>query len=176
MASRRADLLLHPVRLRIVLAALGRSVTTADLAGALPDVPQASLYRHVAALADAGILEVSAERPVRGTVERTYRVGSGAASLTGADAATMDAEAHQEAFAVFVGTLLESFGRYVESPDADLAADGAGYRQVPLWLDDDEFSSLTEELRAVLERYVDRDPGPDRRRRTLTTIVIPDPS
>lgn len=173
MSTRRADLLLHPVRLRIVLAASGRDVTTADIASELPDVPQATLYRQVAILAEAGILEVSAERPVRGTVERTYQVTSGAAALSGDDAATMDADAHQEAFAVFVGTLLESFGRYVTSPGADLAADGAGYRQVPLWLDDDEFITLTDELRTVLERYADREPGTGRRR-TLTTIVIPD--
>ena len=175
MANARADLLLHPVRLRIVLAASGRDVTTGELAAELPDVPQATLYRHVGALADAGVLEVSAERPVRGTVERTYRVASGAAALSGDDAATMDADDHQEAFAVFVGTLIESFGRYVSSPGADLASDGAGYRQIPLWLDDDEFAALTDDLRSVLERYADRPPGTGRRR-TLTTIVIPDPA
>jgi hypothetical protein len=44
-----ADLLLHPVRLRIVQAFLGdRALTTGDLRAELPDVPPASLYRHVA--------------------------------------------------------------------------------------------------------------------------------
>ena len=43
MAS--ADLLLHPVRLRIVQAFLGdRALTTSDLAAELADVPPASLY------------------------------------------------------------------------------------------------------------------------------------
>ena len=71
MAS--ADLLLHPVRLRIVQAFLGdRALTTSDLAAELADVPAASLYRHVARLVDAGVLAVVAERRVRGALERTY--------------------------------------------------------------------------------------------------------
>src|SRR5215467_1711411 len=54
MAS--ADLLLHPVRLRIVQAFLGdRALTTSALAGELADVPPASLYRHVAKLVRAGV-------------------------------------------------------------------------------------------------------------------------
>ena len=71
MAS--ADLLLHPVRLRIVKAFLGeRALTTGQLAEELEDVPSGSLYRHVALLVKAGVLQVVAERRVRGAVERTY--------------------------------------------------------------------------------------------------------
>lgn len=47
-----ADLILHPVRLRIVRAFLsGRPLTTSALGAELADVPPASLYRHVARLA-----------------------------------------------------------------------------------------------------------------------------
>jgi len=68
-----ADLLLHPVRLRIVQAFLGdRALTTGELRAELPDVPPASLYRHIARLVDAGVLGVVSERRVRGAVERTY--------------------------------------------------------------------------------------------------------
>ncbi|HYT79398.1 MAG TPA: helix-turn-helix domain-containing protein, partial [Actinomycetota bacterium] len=69
----RADLLLHPVRLRILKAFLGdRALTTSQLAAELDDVPAGSLYRHVALLTKAGILQVVAERRIRGAVERTY--------------------------------------------------------------------------------------------------------
>ena len=68
-----ADLVLHPVRLRILQAFLGgRHLTTGDLARELPDVAQAGLYRHVRSLAEGGVLEVVRERQVRGAVERTY--------------------------------------------------------------------------------------------------------
>ncbi len=55
-----ADLLLHPVRLRIVQAFLGdRALTTTELQAELPDVPAASLYRQVARLVDGGVLGVA---------------------------------------------------------------------------------------------------------------------
>jgi DNA-binding transcriptional ArsR family regulator len=72
-----ADLVLHPVRLRILQAFLGgRHLTTGDLARELPDVAQAGLYRHVSRLAKGGVLEVVGERQARGAVERTYALRS----------------------------------------------------------------------------------------------------
>lgn len=76
MATRRSDILLHPVRLRIVLTAAGDEVTTADIAKRLPDVPQSTLYRHIAKLAGAGILDIVGERQARGAIERTYQVNA----------------------------------------------------------------------------------------------------
>jgi hypothetical protein len=77
-----ADLLLHPVRLRIVKAFLGdRALTTRQLACELPDVPAASVYRHVGRLAEAEVLHVVAERRVRGITERTYMLRLFAAQI-----------------------------------------------------------------------------------------------
>lgn len=70
-----ADLLLHPVRMRILQALFDADpLTTAQLRDRLPDIPAATMYRHIAVLADAGVLEVVDEKRVRGTVERSYRV------------------------------------------------------------------------------------------------------
>ncbi len=57
------DLILHPVRLRIVHAMSGgRTRTTSELCTSLPDVPRTTLYRHVGLLAEAGVLEVVGEQ------------------------------------------------------------------------------------------------------------------
>ena len=51
----RCDLLLHPVRLRIVHAMSGgRIAHHSDLCASLPDVSKATVYRHVGLLAEAG--------------------------------------------------------------------------------------------------------------------------
>src|SRR5215471_21360478 len=94
-----ADLLLHPVRLRIVQAFLGdRALTTSDLAAELADVPAASLYRHVARLVAAGVLTVVAERRVRGAVERTYVLRIAAARISMDEIAKMTLDEHRQAF------------------------------------------------------------------------------
>ena len=122
MAS--ADLLLHPVRLRIVQAFLGdRALRTGDLRSELPDVPPASLYRHVARLVDAGVLAVVADRRVRGALERTYVLRTSAATVSLDDLAKMSLDDHRQAFLAYVATLISSFDRYLERGDIDLFED-----------------------------------------------------
>src|ERR1700678_4169073 len=101
MAS--ADLLLHPVRLRIVKAFLGdRALTTSQLAAELSDVPPGSLYRHVALLTKAGVLQVVAERRVRGATERTYAMRLVAAQLQPGEVRAMTPDQHAQAFMAYV--------------------------------------------------------------------------
>ena len=169
-----ADLLLHPVRLRIVQAFLGdRVLTTADLRVELADVPLATLYRHVGTLAGAGVLAVVGERKVRGAAERSYRLVAEAASLTADEVAAMTTEDHRRAFTTFVASLLGEFDRYLARGDIDLARDGVGYRQVGLWLTDDEFGDLLVDLRGVLQQRLAHQADGVRRRRLVSTIHLP---
>lgn len=170
----RSDILLHPVRLRIVLAMSGDELTTAELARRLPDVAPATLYRQVATLSESGVLEVVRERQVRGGVERTYRLVTGAASVDADDAASMTKEEHHAAFVMFVGALVEAFGRYLDHPQSSPAEDGVGYRQVALWLSEEELETLAAEYGELVERFAHNAPTEERHRRTLTTILIPD--
>ncbi len=175
MAS--ADLLLHPVRLRSVQAFLGnRTLTTTELRGELADVPAATLYRHVGTLADAGVLAVVGERRVRGAAERSYRLVTEAASVGGEEAAAMTAEEHRRAFGTFVAALLADFDRYTASAGSaglEPARDGVGYRQVALWLTDEEFGELVADLRAVLSARTELPPDGDRRRRIVSQVFLP---
>lgn len=177
MPTSPTDLLLHPVRLRVIHALLGgEELTTSDLAARLPDVPTASLYRHVARLVDAEVLTVVSERAVRGTTERTYALDV-TASHVGPDAlATMSREDHRRAFTAFTAGLLGQFGRYLEREDVDLARDRVGYRQVALWLTDEELDEMLGELRETVARRSGHRPGPGRVRRTLATVVLPEDS
>lgn len=171
-----AELLLHPVRLRIVQAFLGdRALTTGQLREILPDVPAATLYRQVAALAGAAVLEVVAQRPVRGSVERTYRLRPGATHIGAAEAAGMTPEEHRQGFLVFAAALLDDVDRYLTGGDVDLARDQVGYRQAALHLSDDELAELVAELREVLAARLRLPPAPGRRRRLFSTVLLPAP-
>jgi AcrR family transcriptional regulator len=172
MAS--ADLLLHPVRLRIVQAFLGdRALTTTALAAELSDIPPASLYRHVARLVDAGVLAVVAQRRVRGAVERTYVLRASAALITPDQIATMSVDDMRHAFLAFVAGLLGDLDRYLTRGDVDPVRDGASFRLAGLWLDDGEFADLLRELVRVLQPAAANPPRPGRKRRILATVLLP---
>jgi DNA-binding transcriptional ArsR family regulator len=171
-----ADLLLHPVRLRLVKAFLGdRTLTARQLAAELPDVPPATIYRHLGRLSDAGVLRVVAERRVRGTVERTYGLDLPAAQVSPDEVAALTPDEHGRAFVAYVAGLLGDFDRYLTAGPADLAADHAGYRVAALWLTDEELAAFQRELRDLAAARLANGPGPGRRRRMLYTVQFPGP-
>lgn len=169
-----ADLLLHPVRLRILQAFLGdRALTTSELRAELGDVSPASLYRHVALLVDGGVLSVVAERRVRGAVERTYVLRVSAASVNLDELEKMTREDHRQLFMAFVAGLLGDFDRYLERDDVDLVRDGVGFRMAGVWLDDGEYAAFLRDLARVLQPRVANAPKPGRRRRILGWVLLP---
>lgn len=173
MAS--ADLLLHPVRLRILQTLDGPdALTTAQLRERLPDIPAATMYRHVAALANADVLEVADEKRVRGTVERSYRVRRERAVVDGAARTAMTRDDHRQAFTAFAAALLGDFHRYIDREDAMPADDGVVYRQAAMWLTDDEFAELIEKIYALVTADPGEAAGTERKRRVFSIVVVPD--
>jgi len=171
-----ADLLLHPVRLRIVKAFLGdRALTTTQLAAELDDIPTGSLYRHVARLTRAGVLQIVAERRVRGAVERTYTLRLMAAQVGAGEAATMTAEDHARSFTAFVAGLLADFDGYLAAGRPDLVRDGVSYSSAAMWLTDAEYAVFLRDVRVVLQPRLANAPGKGRRRRMLSSILLPGP-
>ena len=174
MAS--ADLLLHPVRLRIVKAFLGdRALTTRQLAAELPDVPAASVYRHVGRLTEAGVLQVVAERRVRGITERTYTLRLFAAQMQPAEVAAMSPQEHASAFVAYVAGLLGDFDRYLAAEQENPGRAGTGYRVAAMWLTDAELADYQRDLVAISQPRLAHGPGGGRRRRMLYTVMLPAP-
>lgn len=169
-----ADLLLHPVRLRIIQAMLGRdALTTRELGERLPEIAPATLYRHVGALVDAEVLTIVAERRVRGTIERTLRLRDERASVD-PDDPTLDADALRGGFLAYLASLAGAFDGYLDGPRTTLAADLVGFRQVAVHATDDEWRAALEGMRAAVAPLLRRvDPPPGARRRILATVTVP---
>jgi DNA-binding transcriptional ArsR family regulator len=168
------DLLLHPVRIRVVHAfAGGRTLTTAELGEHLPDVPKTTLYRQVGMLTAAGLLEVIGEQRVHGAVERTYRLDRARTRISPQEAAAMTLDDHRHGFTAAMGALLADFSAYLDQPDADPTADLVGYVQVPLWLSPEEIAAMAEQVRTMLMSKIDNEPEPGRRLYLLSPIFFP---
>ena len=70
-----AEIVMNPVRQRIFQYFLLHDTgTVKEIRKALPDIPSASLYRHIKILADSSILMVVGENRIRGTVESVYQL------------------------------------------------------------------------------------------------------
>jgi DNA-binding transcriptional ArsR family regulator len=168
------ELLLHPVRLRIVWAMSGDRVrTTSELCTSLPDVPRTTVYRHVGLLADGGLLEVVDEQRVRGVVERHYRLRQDEVTIDAEAGASMSLDDHRHGFAAAMAAMLAEFNAYLDRPGADPVADSIGYRQGTLWLSREELAEMVGELRQVFASRANNEPTPDRRAHLVSGIFFP---
>lgn len=170
-----SELLLHPVRLRIVQAMLGHAqTTTRELADRLGDVAPATLYRHVAALVDGGVLEVAAETRVRGATERSLRLDVSRTSVDPDDDGLVDAGRARAGFLAYLASLASAFDDYLAAPRSTLEADLVGFRQVAVFATDEEWREVAATIRDALLPLTERAERPDgARRRILGTVSLP---
>lgn len=168
------ELLLHPVRLRIVHALSGgRILTTAQLRARMPEISKATMYRQVSLLVEGGILEVDHVEPVGGTIERSYRLCTPRAVISAEATTTASLEDYRRAFATAMTALLGEFNAYLDRNHADPAADAVGFRQHALWLSPQERDELIGELRKAIVPHLNNEPAPGRRQHLLSPILFP---
>lgn len=174
MSRSLSDLVLHPVRLRIMQALLGgKALTTQQLGEQLPDVTSATLYRQVATLLEAGMIAVESERRVRGAVERTYVLAAAPLQVPEEELHTMSIEDHRRGFAAFIAGLLAGFDSYLATRAPDLVRDRVGYRQVAVWATDEELDAAIAEMRKPVAALAENAQAPGRRLRMITNVLMP---
>lgn len=167
-----ADVVLHPVRIRIVQQLGGRSLTTAQLRAALPDVTQATLYRHVATLVESGILAVVEERKVRGAVERTLALGERMAHVDRESLRRVDASVLRTAFLTFLGEVAGDFDRFLAGDPA--LRDLSGFSRTALYVSEDDLAGIQAGLAELLSPYFEAQEG--RQRVNLSIVLTPEPA
>src|SRR5258707_9914316 len=170
----RADLILHPVRMRVILALNSRTLTPKQLAAELKDVAPATLYHHLNLLTEAGITQVVEERLVRGTLrEKVYTLWEVSNLLSPDEIAHASKDELSQLFLTFVSKLIGDHARYLDLKEGSYYTDG-GYHQHAVYLSDEEYVQSGREINAALLPWLKQGPAPGRRRYLLTTILLPE--
>jgi hypothetical protein len=167
--------------MRVILAlAAGAPMAVSEIHERMPDVPLATLYRHLKGLREGGIVAVADEQPIastekrtRGAIEHRFVLPSGVAFLGPGDLANATADDHVRWFASFVASLLSTFGRYASAGVPDLARDGVGYNAIVLQLNDAEVAAMSVAVNAALLPFAANPSGEGRTARLLATIFLP---
>lgn len=164
----RSEMLLHPVRMRI-LQYLTRhgSATTGAIAGVMPDVPRTTLYRHLSLLQKEGYLKISKEIKVRGTYEREYKINE--SHMRGR---TQKEKERQATFDLLL-RMIGDFEEYYEKPESDAGRDMLFFTGNTLRLSDEEFTCFLQELFTLLAKYDVLAGGEDQKPRSITMISAP---
>ncbi len=173
MSKTTADIILHPARMRILSTLAGRQLTAQQIGLALPEVAQATLYRHLSRLVQAGVIAVTQQRPVRGVLEKVYALAEGSTSIL-LDPHQLTREDWERGFAAYTASLLGQFTAYLRQEGADPLADGVSFRTGFMHLSDAELAQLRDDLQAAAAPYRAYGSSPERRRRVLSSVLMPD--
>lgn len=174
---KQVDLIIHPVRLRIIEVIGNEALTTQEIADYLPDVPKSSLYRHLKQLLKGGVVRVWDTRLVNGIEEKTYRLGHGA-RLTPDDLKGVSAAEHINYFTTFIASMLRSFGDYVNKRESagdeiDFVKDHVGYNEVTFYANHDEIMQMQALINQAVVPLLSQPEGNGRIRHKLTFVIHP---
>lgn len=163
-----AEVVMNPVRQRIIQYLIVHGKGTAkEMQRDLSDIPVASCYRHIKRLYEAGCIEVTEEKSVRGAVEKTYALVR--------DSLPKEPGAKELAtvFYTFLLSLQTSFLRYFQREDADAGRDMLALQNSTLLLSDEEFMEFLQKLGAVFAEAAGNKPAEGRKMRRITFISSP---
>lgn len=160
-----AEVVMNPVRQRIFqYFLLNEAGTVKELKRALPDVPNASLYRHIKILAEHSILTVVGENRIRGTVESVYQLNKEAL-------ATEDEGGNAVQMSLL--SICASFARYFAGDDVDPKRDMLLLTNCTLLLTDEEFSGFLSEINEIALKYMKAEANESSKMRQITLISAP---
>lgn len=174
MTDKLMDHITNPVKCKLLLEIHAQGKVTAKrLADIYSDIPQATLYRYLKKMLNDGILQVVEETQVRGTVEKTYALSAHAGQDMEAMVEENSGELYMQYFMQYIMGFARQFQTYCQAPDINIKEDMTGFSLAPLYLSDEELTSLVEDISRRIEQVKGNGPRPDRRLRTLGLIVSP---
>lgn len=160
-----AEVVMNPVRQRIFqYFLLHEAGTVKEIKKALPDIPNASLYRHIKILADHSILMVVGENRIRGTVESVYQFNKDAIST---------ADESGNAVQMSLLSICASFARYFAGGNVDPKKDMLLLTNCTLLLTDEEFMRFLSEINEIALKYMKAEPTGSSKTRRITLVSAP---
>ena len=160
-----AEIVMNPVRQRIFQYLLVHETgTVKEIRTALPDVPSASLYRHMKILTNSGLLSVVGENRIRGTVKSVFKLNKSAPEIDDADGIAVQT--------ALLG-ICASFAKYFSGGHADPKKDMLLMTTCTLTLTDEEFMNFLAEVNQVAVKYMDTPVNEGSKTRQITLISAP---
>ena len=161
------DACMNSTRQRIMqVIMIKKEATSAEIGEELPDIPRASLYRHIKVLLDAEIIVVVKEESKRGSIEKTYAI-----------ATKMPYEDNNQEYNSLIQSALMGlqgeFHRYFNGVNPDPNRDLLTVGSASLMMSDEEMMEFISAYGQLVQRYLSNKPSGSRKVRKVTLVVSP---
>lgn len=174
MTDKLMECITNPVKCKLLLEIHSKEKATAkQLADIYNDIPQATLYRYLKKMLNDGILQVVEETQVRGTVEKTYSLAHNINNDMETMVENNSGELYMQYFMQYFIGFAKQFQEYCYSPNINIKKDMTGFSLSPLYLSDDELTSLITSISQIIRAVKSNEPNSERKLRTIGIIVSP---
>lgn len=170
------EVMVHPVSSKLFMEVyIRKEATAADLASALPDIPQATLYRQLGKMVEKGVLKIVDQRKKRALYEKVYAVSMDFNPDLDELLKQNRGDVYTALFFQFMMVFYGEFQAYAKRPGIDIANDGSGFSMGPIIATNEELNQTMMEIGALIERLRNNAlaPGSGRRMHTIGLIVSP---
>ncbi|WP_226654849.1 hypothetical protein [Pseudalkalibacillus hwajinpoensis] len=175
MRQSKADIILHPFRMKIIQYLAKGNATGYEMVTGLPQIPQATLYRHLNIfLKKENIIAVIDEKQIRGAVEKAYSLHKDGPRINAGDFKTMTEDEQMQLLTTLYFDLLNKTEAYIKS-DHTIEKNPFGSNKVELHLTEDEFHCMRKDLIDVYKKYNARRTNKDQRTIHMVQIFLPEP-
>ena len=167
MNNKYMEACMNVTRQRIIQVIMTKKeATSGEIGEELPDVPRASLYRHIKVLLDAEVIVVVRETSKRGSMEKTYAL-----------APQMPYEDTNEEYNSLIQSALMGlqgeFHRYFSGENPDPQRDLLTVGSASLVMSDEEMKDFITAYGEIIQKYMPNKPVEGRKVRKVTLIVSP---
>lgn len=160
-----AEVIMNPARQRILQYLMVHETgTVKEIKKCLPDIPGASMYRHIKILADHSVITVVKENRIRGTVESVYRLNQSALEIDDAEGLGVQ---------MSLMGICTAFAKYFAKGNVDPRKDMLMMTSCTLTLTDKEFVDFLSELNEVATRYMSKTVTKESKTRQISLISSP---
>ena len=160
------EVALHPVRMKILSYLFSEPSTPQQIHKDLPEIAPATLYRHIKALLDAGLIEVEQENQKRGATEVTYRLSR----VTSRSKPSSDEL--KKLFNIYLAGILNGFDRFL---DSEQERDGHrhGFSKAIFYATSDQLDAFQQKLLEAITPLLKPTGQPHQIAYELSTILLP---
>jgi len=175
----KVDILMHPVRVKIAQVLMRNrktGLTPLEMLKIIKDVPQATLYRHIQVLLDAGIIRVSKEKKVKSVIEKYYVLNESEARLSSDEWEKASVDEKINYYSYYQLSLYNQYKNYLMNLEKNNSEDCSTFSILELELDDETFDSFQTELNNLVMKYYNSSSKSSEKNvpiRTIGVTIIP---
>ncbi|WP_071459559.1 helix-turn-helix domain-containing protein [Bacillus massilinigeriensis] len=177
--TNKAEILMHPVRMKIAQALMRNTeegLTPLGMLDIIQDVPQATLYRHIQTMLDAGVIRIVKEKKVRSVSEKYYVLNEGAARLDSEEWKKTSKDKKLNYISSYQLSLLTQYQNYLSTLEKKSSTnDEATFSLLELKISDQDFDAFQQELNDLMHKYYNlKNEDKNLTTRTVALTIIPE--